>query len=213
VRKAGELEKRALLARVADGERDLLRAVGVRYAQASLESFRTDGHAAKLAVVQSLVELADSMAARVAAGENLILFGPSGGGKDHLVIAMLRLAIRSGHSVCWVNGMDLYGQMRDRIGGDTTEADVIAKLSRPEILAISDPLPEGGALSAYQQQSMFRIVDRRYRDMRPTWVTVNTAGGAEFADRSGQAIHDRLRHGALCLACNWPSYRRPRGAT
>ncbi len=55
---------------------------------------------------------------------------------------------------------------------------------------------------------MFRIVDKRYRENRPTWLTLNVSSGAEAAERIGVQTYDRLRHSAMGLFCNWPSYRK-----
>jgi DNA replication protein DnaC len=81
-------------------------------------------------------------------------------------------------------------------------------MTRPNVLAISDPTPPLGELSDYQRSMLFRVVDRRYRDLRPTWVTINAADSAEAERKIAPNIIDRLAHGALVLRCNWPSYRR-----
>jgi hypothetical protein len=57
---------------------------------------------------------------------------------------------------------------------------------------------------------LFRAIDARYRDYRPTWVTINVGGGDEAEDRMGMQLVDRLRDRAVSIHCNWPSHRKPR---
>jgi DNA replication protein DnaC len=196
-------------ARLAEQEAKLLAKVGRRYANASLDAFKIV-HTDMPPVIDALRAYEQELFDRADAGEGIVLFGPAGAGKDFLLVAILRAAVHAGLSIGWTDGADLFGRMRDRITDDSGESELIASLTRPAVLGISDLVPENATLTDYQRQTVFRIVDRRYRDLRPTLVTVNTQGGSDFASRCGQALYDRLRDGSLCLACNWPSYRKPR---
>ena len=101
-----------------------------------------------------------------------------------------------------------------------TEDTVVSRLTRVPILVISDIcllLVPGsdrskGVITDYVAGCLLRVIDERYRNMKPTWVTANVTGGTELADRLAAAIADRLKDQVLCIACNWPSYRKPRGA-
>ena len=70
-------------------------------------------------------------------------------------------------------------------------------------------VPPKGDASQYNADVLMRIVDRRYRDCKPTWLTLNVLDGEEAERRLASPIVDRVRHGSLCLECNWPSYRTP----
>lgn len=144
-------------------------------------------------------------------GKNVILFGPKGTGKDHLLMALAFEFINwCGRSVSWVNGVDLMEDFqlvamdknRKHFSNDPDETP-----EKCDVLWISDPLPPSGALSEFQQRALFQLMDRRYSDMRPTWVSINVANGAEAEARMGAQVVDRLRHGSLDCFCNWPSYR------
>ncbi len=153
-------------------------------------------------------EYARDIEANVHTGKNLILFGPSGTGKDHLLMAVARVAtLDHGIRVTWHNGMELFADMRDTFGGRTTEKDFISKFTGPSVLAISDPLPPEDKLTPFQVSLLFRIIDRRYSEMKPTWLTLNVKTKAEAAKRLTPQIHDRLRHGACAVECDWESYR------
>lgn len=139
---------------------------------------------------------------------NVLLFGPKGTGKDHLLTSLVRLAGDGGLGVEWRNGLDLFGEWRALVGSDERERDAIAPLIGCDVLALSDPMPPSGQLSEWQQQMLARVIDGRYRRLAPTWVTLNVMSGDEADARLGPLIADRLRDGAVALFCNWPSYRK-----
>jgi DNA replication protein DnaC len=202
--------ERALVIRNADRSKlwqNLTRQFGQRYAAATFDSFEIQ-HEAQRNVVDKLREYAGDIDVAIGAGRNVIIYGPPGTGKDHLLVALMKAAVANYHTVEWRDAQSLYGSFRDAIGADKPEAAIIDGMTRPNVLAISDPTPPLGELSDYQRSMLFRVVDRRYRDLRPTWVTINAADSAEAERKIAPNIIDRLAHGALVLRCNWPSYRR-----
>jgi len=159
-------------------------------------------------------QFAEEMPERLAEGGGLVLFGRPGTGKDHLLVACMFWAIlRHGWRVNWVDGSNLYQEARDMIGTKERESDMIAKYTTPPILAISDPIPPKGDTTPYATDVVQRIVDRRYREMKSTWATLNVHDGAEAEGRLASPIIDRLRHNSLCLECNWQSHRERKDAT
>lgn len=186
-------------------------AVGQRYRDCTLENFQITSPAQRK-VVDAIWDYGDHVSERVAAGTNVVLFGPSGSGKDHMLCGLARTAIAAGVSVAWRNGRDLFGHFRDAMDDQKeSEGDILEALWKPDVLAISDPLPPSGPLSPYQQDTLYRVVDLRYRACRPLWMTLNVKDGQEADDRIGVPIVDRLRDGALALSCNWASHRKPWG--
>ncbi len=129
--------------------------------------------------------------------------------RRHRLLAPGLGAIRDhGWSVSWENGADLFGEIRDRMDGKETEAALIKRMIWPSALWLSDPLPPFGSLSDFQASMLFRIVDARYSRNKPTWITMNVASSEEAVKRMGPQVVDRMRHGALTVLCNWPSFRR-----
>jgi DNA replication protein DnaC len=161
-------------------------------------------------VVTALKDYADDMAAHAKAGRGVVLLGGVGCGKDHLLAALARVAIERYHaSTEWIRGVDLFSRFRDAIRRDADEESIVGPLCSAPVLVVSDPLPPVGAMTEFQAAAFLRIIDERYRMLRPTWLSINVASGAESDQRMGAQVSDRLRDGGLCLYCDWPSYRKP----
>lgn len=183
---------------------------GKRYANCTFESYECSSSDQQKAVAR-LREYATDSAVNIEAGKNVIVFGPKGTGKDHLLMATAYESARqSGACVAWVNGSDLFEHYRAKVSG--RKGDCICygdyeRIEKSAVLWISDPLPPSGAVSDFVQGELFGLIDKRYSDMRPVWITCNVTNATELAERIGAQVADRLRHNALAVYCNWPSYR------
>ena len=186
----------------------LWRERGSRYEKCTLEHFITR-NAAQRKVVAAMMDYAADLRGYVGGGRGLLLLGPSGTGKDHLVAALFNPAVDARLSVKWISGALLFSRLRERIDSTgESERKLLEEFTLPNILAISDPVPVGCELTGYQRVMLYQIVDARYNNRRPCWVTINASSGAEVDAKLGAPIVDRLRDGALSLACDWPSYRK-----
>jgi DNA replication protein DnaC len=192
-----------------DRWRAFIRDRGERYSDCRLNNF-DQSHDAQKRAVADLTDYCRNVTDRIADGDGVVLFGPKGTGKDHLIVALCRQAILSGQRVVWQNGMDLFGDIRDAMDGGEAERALVHRLVSPDVLYLSDPLPPVGNLSEFQASMLFRILDGRYSRRRPLWVTVNVASGSELDVRMGPQNGDRIRDGATAIHCDWPSYRRAR---
>jgi DNA replication protein DnaC len=184
-----------------------LRARGRRYRDCTLDSYDATGDLQR-ELVKLLRTYSESITEKIDQGAGIVLFGPSGTGKDHLLVALAKVALEHGHTVRWTNGLDLFADLRDAMTDNVPEGDVIDRLTRSDVLVLSDPVPPVGALTVYQAATLLRAIDRRYSDLKPTWVSLNVKNGDEADERIGAAVVDRLRDGALCYFCDWPSWRR-----
>jgi DNA replication protein DnaC len=190
--------------------RECLMGLGGCYWQVTLENFvcRSPGHTKVLNAVR---EYRDTFVERMENHENLVLYGTVGTGKDHLASAVFVHAIRNlgmnGRSVCC---QDWFGAVRDAMddGGDSEES-LVAKLSRTEILLLSDPAPAVGNLSQHQVNMLYRVINYRAASGLLTLVTVNVAND-EQADRvMGAPTWDRMCHNSWKIQCAWKSHREP----
>jgi hypothetical protein len=96
-------------------------------------------------VLERVRACVDSLKEIIADGRGLIFFGTVGTGKDHLLIALLYEAARLGFSCRYFNGQEIYGQFRDRMDSGQKEDGLLNELEKPDVLAISDPIPPVGA--------------------------------------------------------------------
>lgn len=182
----------------------LLKAIGPRHAACTFANYQTV-HDGQREVVAELLKHAQSGEFR-----NVILYGTKGTGKDHLLMALAKeFYTLWGQVPMWVNGVDLFDTLRQEALGNSPRLLMYGDedYHTAQMLWISDPLPPTGVLSEFQQSALFRIIDIRYRNFLPTWISLNVQGGAEAEQRLGAQVVDRLRHGALSLQCYWPSYR------
>jgi DNA replication protein DnaC len=182
---------------------------GRRYAACRLDNYQADGDHQR-AVLSAVRDFRDSLAEHIAAGTNLILVGPSGTGKDHLLAALFNAAVDLPRRIRWTSGAGLFSSLRDSIGEEVNEEKTLAQwIWACDVLVISDPVPIAGELTNYQRSMLYQIVDTRYNARKPIWATINAATRQEAEQSIGVAIVDRLRDGAVSLACNWKSHRSP----
>lgn len=199
--------------KAAVAERELFARIGKRYADATLESFRAgdDEHTNKrIEVKRKVATFLMESDGHIRAGGNVLICGPPGTGKDHLLCAMLRQAIQDGHTVQWWNGQSLFRQFRDQIDSTRSEGSFLTSFLHADVLAISDPVPPKGNASDYAAHMLYQIVDQRYGAMKSTWVTANMATKQDAQDALSAPIFDRLLDNAFTVFCNWPSFRQSR---
>jgi len=188
-------------------EESFMAKLGTRHHGATLDNFIASTPEAKAALA-TLRQYADDLASRITHGQNILITGPAGTGKDHLLIGLAKIAARRGHTVSLTTGPILYRTMRDAMHAHT-ETDLIDALIAPDILILSDPLPPIGALTAHQAAILYDIVDTRWQQRRPIWASLNVANQHEANTRLGAPIVDRLHDGALVIRATWPSHRKP----
>lgn len=192
-----------------DAARRLWQSRGKRYRRCTVDNFQVSCEEQRVALGH-IRRFADNIDAEIHMGTNLLLTGDPGTGKDHLMAALLTTAMTNGHYVKWTSGAMLFARLRDSIDAHEDEYSVAREYTLPAVLAISDPAWEREPLTRFQRERLGYIIDVRYNHQRPIWVTLNTKDRGQANDLLGEALVDRLRHEALSLGCNWPSYRKPR---
>ena len=141
-------------------------------------------------------------------GANVLLFGPSGGGKSHLVTGLGHALIEAGRRVLFTRCSELVQRLQ-AARRDLRLAHELAKLDRFDLIILDD-------LSYVRRDQaetsvLFELIAERY-ERKSIAVTANTPFSQwdeVFVDAAMTvAAVDRLVHHATILERNVPSYRR-----
>ena len=143
-------------------------------------------------------------------GRCLVLFGQSGTGKTHLACGIIRHVCEKGGVGRYTTAGDAIGMIRSTYskGADKTEEDAMAELCRVDVLVIDEVGRQSD--SNHERETMFRVLNRRYSDLKPTVLVSNLDRVALF-NFLGQAVCDRLMEaGGRFLNFDWASQRSRR---
>ena len=162
----------------------------------------------------------DELTATGTDGAGLILIGPPGTGKTHLLCAVVRHVLQTpfllqhkgqahkcGRVAAVITAQALVRKLRECWKRDTeeSEAEVIEHYGKDcELLALDDVGASFG--SEAEQVQLLEVLDMRYRLQRPTVIASNLAL-PDIPRAIGERAFDRLREGATVLPCTWASHR------
>jgi len=191
------------------GYETVLRHVGARHAECWFDNFDVgaDKHSKmRKAALDDVKKYATLLKNKELKGRNLILFGECGTGKDHLAVAVLRVALSLNMSVKYKRGSVICSECRQSMLEECR--DVPFELWNTELLVISDIEPDATQqASHFEQRALLELIDRRYTAMFPTVITSNKKSRTAMADAIGKRAVDRLYEGAIVVPMTWPSYR------
>ena len=156
----------------------------------------------------------------------LVLHGPVGRGKTHLMVAVLHdLVFRYAVSVRFVEFSLLLADLKTSFDRRTASADLMEPLVGVEVLAI-DEMGKGMA-TEWETTVVDEIVSRRYNAARPILATTNYESGRALgtatpnladpgrqptlADRVGERVYSRLRETCSFVPVRGEDYRLTHG--
>lgn len=140
----------------------------------------------------------------------VLIAGPTGTGKSHLVQSLCHCALRAGHDVLFITHAKLLAQLHAARAINVFERK-LQQLARIDVLAIDDfglrPM------RSPQDEDFHDLVDARY-ERTTTLLTSNLdfdEWGAAFPNKlMGAATLDRLRDGAYRIVLDGETRRKPR---
>lgn len=157
----------------------------------------------------------------------LMLMGPVGVGKSHLLAASVRyLALEKGLRCRYAELFLLFREIRDGYKAGKSEGDVLTPLEEVEVLALDEV--GKGRCSEFELQVLDDVVSRRYNANRTTLFATNyttdartsyrapTAtdsiaaqhvGAETLQDRVGYRIYSRLHQMCEMVPIDGPDYR------
>ena len=181
----------------------LLRGIGVgkRHEACSFDSYQ-----GKEKTVNACKEFIESPA-------DMVLTGVPGTGKTHLAVAILRelvegKKIKNEMDACFIPVPELLAEIRASYrDGGPDERDIIGRYSRLPFLVLDDLGAE--KTTEWSITTLYLIIDRRYRNMRPTIITTNLSL-EQIAAALSERISSRLASGKVLLLTG-QDYRMKRG--
>lgn len=142
-------------------------------------------------------------------GRFLVFGGNPGTGKSHLALAIAQTVMMRGTAM-YRDVMDIIRMVRSTWSreSDKSEDDVFRLLGTTlDLLVIDEVGVQRGTED--EQVILFDIINRRYRDNRPTILLTNL-GGKALGEFLGARIMDRLYEKAIFVPFKWKSRRSNR---
>ncbi|NMM78572.1 hypothetical protein B2J88_32660 [Rhodococcus sp. SRB_17] len=179
-------------------------AIPKRFMERSLDNFVAETPEQQRALSFAR-EFASNFTHHAKRGDGLVLSGLPGTGKSHLATAILQ-SIMPAHVGLYITCAGMIRAVRATWSRDSerTEVDVLRELSSVDLLVLDEVGVSGGTDN--EQELIFDVLDRRYRDMRPT-VLLTNLDRARFKDFVGERVYDRLTETARWVTFDWTSYR------
>lgn len=187
-------------------------AIPARFIGRTLATYRAETPEQKRAL-SVVSEFASNFPAHLEKGDSLILLGAPGTGKSHLAAAVLQ-AILPAHCGLYTTCSGVIRAVRAtwRPNSERTESQVLQTLASVPLLVIDEIGVQYGTDS--EQNILFDLLDRRYREMMPTILMANlrlkreTDGApAGLREVLGERIYDRLTEIAKIVTFEGESYR------
>ena len=146
----------------------------------------------------------------VSTGRSAVLYGHTGTGKTHLAIGILRHILEKGGTGLYTTAADMLARIKATYARAATETEpaVMDALTSVDLLVLDECGRQQD--TEHERSLMFRVLDRRSADLRPTIVGSNLSREPLRAFL-GEALVDRLRQrGGMFLLFDWGSARSTR---
>ena len=155
--------------------------------------------------MQIVMDFAAGFEANLKSGSSLILAGKPGTGKGHLAAACMNKIMPRWLPV-YTTCLDMIRSVRETWRKDSahSESEVLQELEEVPLLVLDEIGVQYGTEG--EQTILFDVLDRRYRQMRPT-ILITNQDVPGFKGFLGERTYDRLRETARWVSFDWPSYR------
>lgn len=179
-------------------------AIPERFIGRTFENFKASTTEQK-AVLVAAMQYVDNFPEHLKRGEGLIFGGLPGTGKSHLAAAILQ-AVLPLHVGLYTTCMSMIREVRAtwRKASDKSESEVLAIYGGVDLLVLDEIGVQYGTDG--EQTIIFDVLDRRYRDLKPTILLTNQDAKG-LKQYIGERCFDRLRESSRWHTFGWESYR------
>ena len=177
-----------------------------RYKTKSFDNYIAPNNSPAARSRDSLADYATMFGENIKNGSSAVLLGKCGTGKTHLAAAVGNYILNNGYTVKYMTMYDAVGKFKETFNNrDISEESVLKVFADPDLLIIDEAGVGFGSTS--EEIFMYRMINRRYEQMKPTMVCANLTI-EEFSDKIGERVLDRLMEGGgPVLVFDWDSYR------
>ena len=131
--------------------------------------------------------------------------GLHGGGKTQMGVELMKDYAAKGKTVQFRTAKEFVLLIKETFGRpDKSELSVLRDHMRPDLLVIDEIGKRGD--SAWEEGVLFELLNRRYMDMKDTFVTANLTA-AEFEASLGASLMSRMNEDAGLIVVDWQSFR------
>lgn len=183
--------------KAAELEKQRLAFIPERYRQETFDTYECETEKQRRAV-QCLREYRGN--------KNIIIHGPPGTGKTHLMWAL----IKTNQEARYRKLSDIIRQVKCSFAPTARESeeDILNDLAKVKILVIDEIGRQMG--SSFEMNFIFDLIDVRYSNYRPIILCSNLplAGEESITSYIGSAAMDRINENAVEIYCDWDNYRK-----
>jgi DNA replication protein DnaC len=133
----------------------------------------------------------------------LILYGPYGTGKTHLLAALCNSLHEQGKECLFASSVNLFGAIQDRIGRGESYVSLVNKAIHTPLLVLDDI--DKAKHTDFREEIYFSIIDGRVKRELPTAISTNRL--AELESFVGGAVWSRLKIGQIAIEMTGSDYR------
>ena len=139
-------------------------------------------------------------------GSFLVMGGVTGTGKSHLALAIAQVVMLRGTAM-YMDAVDLIRRVRGTWRRDSpkSEEEMFHLLGSIDLLIVDEVGVQRGTDD--EQNVIFDVINRRYRDNRPTILLTNL-DGRSLIEFLGPRVMSRLSERAQFLSFQWEDWRR-----
>lgn len=157
-------------------------------------------------IIQAVQDYCGCFDLAIEKGRDLIFIGSAGTGKTYAACGIINYLLDHGHRAAYTTASDFLLRLRNTYQQARVESEqeVYQALLDPELLVLDEVGRQND--SAHSASSLFNLLDKRYREVKPTVIITNMPK-EQLVDFFGEALTSRLRQEGSMLGFYWPDLR------